>query len=116
MAKSFYPNLSSIVKVDDMPEQLQFIEDGIQQALDKIYYKDLQVVKSPDGSNAFFDLTLVTNEAIKINLTDGGLAIIVNPGGAGETFIPLRLSYNWPILSLIQGFRWKGLVKHQVVA
>lgn len=104
MAKSFYPNLSSIVTVDQLPEQLQFIEDGLQQALDKIYYKDLQFVKSPDGSNAFFDLTLVTNEAIKINLSEGGMAIIVNPSGAGETLVPLRLSYNWPIISLISGF------------
>ncbi len=104
MAKSFYPNLASIIKVDQLPEQLQFIEDGLQNMLEKVYYKQLQFVKSKDGSQGYYSITLVTNEPLKLDIFDSGMAIIVNPGGAGETLIPLTLNYNWPVLGLIKNF------------
>jgi hypothetical protein len=54
MAKSFYPNLSSIVTVDQFPEQLQFVENRLQQVLEKIYYKNLQYVRNSDGTGGYY--------------------------------------------------------------
>lgn len=55
MAKSFYPNLATIVSIDAFPEQLQFIENGLENALQKIYFRDLQFVRSADGSHGLFN-------------------------------------------------------------
>ncbi len=76
MSESFYPNLSTLVSADSFPEQLQFLENGIQNALDKIYYKNLQYVKSADGSKGYYNITLVTNEALKLDIFDTGLSIV----------------------------------------
>mgnify|MGYP001799448583 CR=1 FL=1 len=102
--KSFYPNLGTIVTLNDFPEELQFIQDGLQNILDKIYYRNLQYVKSPDGAQGYFDIELITNEQLKLNLFDSGLSLVVNPSGTGETTIPLTLNYNWPVLAFIKSF------------
>lgn len=106
--KSFYPNLATIVALDQFPEQLQFIENGLQTLLDNVYYKELQYVRSPDGSHGFYQLVLVTNEPLKIDLFNSGVSIIFNPGGSGETIIPLTIDYSWPILGLISNFSLQG--------
>ena len=40
---SFYPNISSLVTINDFPEELQFLENGLQNALNNIYYKRASV-------------------------------------------------------------------------
>lgn len=102
--QSFYPNLGALVSLDDFPEALQFLESGLQKALDKIYYKDLQVAKTHDASQAYYDLVLVTNEPIQLDLFNTGLALVLNPGNTGETLIPISLSYRWGILAFIKKF------------
>ncbi|MBK9450446.1 MAG: hypothetical protein IPN95_13760 [Bacteroidetes bacterium] len=42
-ATVFYPPLSSIVQLDFLPEQLDFIHTGLSRLLNDLYYKDLQV-------------------------------------------------------------------------
>ncbi len=104
MAQSFYPNIGTLVSIDDFPEELQFLETGLQNALDKIYYKELQYVQSNDGTHGYYNLVLVTGEQLKLDLFSTGFSIIINPGNAGETLIPLTLNYNWPVLALISNF------------
>jgi hypothetical protein len=108
MPKSFYPNLSSLVSIDQFPEQLQFVENGLQNLLSKVYYKKLQFVKSEDGSQGYFNLVLVTDDVLKIDLFETGMSIVVNPGSVGEMLIPLTLNYNWPIIGLINSFSQQG--------
>ncbi len=102
--KSFYPNIGTLVTIDDFPEELQFLEDGLQNALDKIYYKELQYVRSNDGTQGYYNIVLVTGEPLKLDLFGSGFSIVINPGGVGETLIPLTLNYNWPVLALINNF------------
>ncbi|MDP2162214.1 MAG: hypothetical protein Q8K02_17170, partial [Flavobacterium sp.] len=102
--KSFYPNIGALVTLDDFPEELQFLEDGLQNALDNIYYKELQYVRSNDGAQGYYNIILVTGEQLKLDLFGTGFSIVINPGGAGETIIPLTLNYNWPVLALISSF------------
>jgi len=101
---SFYPNLGTIVSLDSFPEALQFLRQGLQNVLNKIYYKNLQFVKSADGSQGYYDIVLVTGEELKLEIFDTGFSIVVNPGGSSDTVIPLSISYNWPILGLINNF------------
>jgi len=68
MAQSFYPNIGTLVSLDDFPEELQFLETGLQNALDKIYYKELQYVRSNDEAQGYYNLVLVTGEQLKLDL------------------------------------------------
>ena len=106
--KSFYPNIGSLITIDDFPEELQFLEIGLQNALDKIYYKELQYVKSSDGSQGYYNLVLVTGEPLKLDFMDTGMSIVINPGSTGETLIPIRVNYNWQVLAFIQNFNIQG--------
>lgn len=106
--KSFYPNIGTLVSLDDFPEELQFLETGLQHALDKIYYKELQYVQSNDGAQGYYNLVLVTGEQLKLDLFNTGFSIVINPGNTGETLIPLTLNYNWPVLALISSFNLEG--------
>lgn len=45
----YYPPLSDVVSIDDLPDVLSFIKDGIQLLFDDIYYNDLQYSKSLKG-------------------------------------------------------------------
>lgn len=101
---SFYPNLSTIASVDQLPEELQFIQNGLQNLLDKIYFKNLQYIKSPDGSQGYYNITLISGQELKIDLFNSDFALFLNPGNAGETLIPVTLNYNWPVLGLIKNF------------
>lgn len=101
---SFYPDLSSIMVADSFPEELQFIEQGLQNILDKVYYKNLQFAKSADGSCSYYNLSLVTNEVLKIPIPGTDFAIVFNPGSSNETVIPVTLSYQLPILAIIENF------------
>ncbi len=38
----FYPSLSSIAKIPDLPQQLGFIQEGLEYIFDKLYFTDLQ--------------------------------------------------------------------------
>lgn len=105
-ASSFYPNVASLVSVTDLPEELQFLEQGLQYVLDNLYYKQLYFTKSKDGSNAYYELVLVANEPLAINILSSGFSLILNPGSnSTETLIPLTLRYSWPILRLIKTFK-----------
>jgi len=41
--QSFYPNIGTLITIDDFPPELRFLQNGLQTALDNIYYKDLPV-------------------------------------------------------------------------
>ncbi|MCB9227309.1 MAG: hypothetical protein H6578_09115 [Chitinophagales bacterium] len=49
VARRFYPALSSVISLDKIPDELEFIKDGLDKLFDKIYFKDLQYSKSPRG-------------------------------------------------------------------
>lgn len=102
--QSFYPNIGTLVTINDFPEELQFLEIGLQNALDKIYYKELQYVKSSDGSQGYYNIVLVTGEPLKLDFMDTGFSVVINPGSAGETLIPITVNYNWPVLAFIKNF------------
>ena len=64
----FYPPLSSIVQLDFLPEQLDFVNTGLSSLLDDLYYKDLQVSKSARGDGAFYSLSLMSKKRLDLEL------------------------------------------------
>lgn len=45
----YYPSLSDIVTINDIPDSLSFIKDGIQELFSDVFYKNLQYSKSVKG-------------------------------------------------------------------
>jgi hypothetical protein len=70
VTKRYYPKLSEVMTLDDLPEFLSFAREGLMQIFDKIYYKNLQYSKSYRGDAAFYSLDIVSRE-IGLNLPFG---------------------------------------------
>ena len=107
--RRYYPRLSEIVTVDDLPEFLSFVQDGLNQIFDKIHYKNLQYSKSANGDSAFYSLDIVTKDVIGLTLP-GNLKLVLNPD-ATDTAIssfPVRLEYQWQILGFLKSFNLEG--------
>lgn len=101
---AFLPALSSIVNLDDLPENLQFIETGIDTLLDDIYFRALQYSRSDKGDEAFYSLVLVLNKKTGFTIPGTEMELVLNPDfdGTSLTEIPVTLAYQWKLLALIK--------------
>ncbi|ASS49322.1 MAG: hypothetical protein A3D31_03645 [Candidatus Fluviicola riflensis] len=107
IVKRYYPRLSEVVTVQDLPEFLNFLENGLEQVFDRIHYKNLQYSKSFNGDAAFYSLDLVTRDRLQFPLP-GGMQLVMNPdvdGDAGISSFPIAIEYKWEILAFVKAFR-----------
>ena len=105
ITKRYYPALSEVITVDDLPEFLHFAEDGLSSLLDVIHYKNLQYSKSSRGDAAFYSLDIISKN-IGIDLPFG-LRFVLNPDIDGDTTIssfPISLKYEWEVLAFLRSF------------
>lgn len=105
VANRYYPRLSEVITVDDLPEFLHFAQVGLDTLLDKIHYKNLQYSKSHRGDAAFYSLDIVSKN-IGIDLPFG-LRFVLNPDTDGDPAIssfPVTLQYQWEILAFLRSF------------
>jgi len=92
VAKRYYPRLSEIVTVNDLPEFLSFVQEGLNAIFDKIHYKNLQYSKSYRGDSAFYSLDIVSRKPISFTIS-GGLKLVLNPdAGASVSLVPISQS------------------------
>ncbi|WP_145861289.1 hypothetical protein [Pedobacter suwonensis] len=106
VTRRFYPALSEVITVDDLPEFLHFAENGLNQLLDKIHYKNLQYSKSQRGDSAFYSLDIVSNN-IGLDLPFG-LRLVLNPDEDGDSNIssfPISIQYQWEMLAFLRSFK-----------
>jgi hypothetical protein len=101
----YYPSLSSIVSLDNFPEALGFLKEGIQNIFDKIHYKDLQYKKSPNGDAAFYSLSIVSKK-LAFELFGTGINFLLNPDDDDNNIsaFPITLEYRWKILAYLRSF------------
>lgn len=102
----YYPRLSEVISVDDLPEFLSFVENGLNDIFNKIHYKNLQYSKGYRGDSAFYSLDIVTSEKLAIPLPFG-LGLVLNPDLDGDSSIssfPITLEYQWEILAFLKTF------------
>lgn len=103
----YYPKLSTVVSIDEFPEILGFIKDGINNLLNKIHYKDLQFSKSPRGDAAFYSLSIVSPSKLEIEIPGTGISLILNPDLSGDNAIssfPITVEYEWKVLAFLREF------------
>lgn len=105
MANKFYPTLATLIQTDDIPNELDFIKDGIVSIFSTLYFKDFQFTKSKHGDSAFYSLTLVSLQGESLGDAASGFALLLNPSDVGTTSeYPITLEYNWPIIRYLKEF------------
>lgn len=94
----YYPALNKLIQVDRIPDPLR---TAISESIDKLFYKGYYAEHSVLGDVAYYNLTVVLNSKIGLNIFGGedNFELLFNPGHiTGTTEIPLALYYNLPIL------------------
>jgi hypothetical protein len=106
ISNRFYPQLSDVISVDDLPDFLDFAKDGLDSVLSSIHYKNLQYSKSARGDSAFYSLDVISKN-IGLDLPFG-LRFVLNPDVNGDTSIssfPVTLQYKWELLAFLNSFK-----------
>lgn len=103
----YYPRLSEVITVDDLPEFLSFVENGLNSIFEKIHYKNLQYSKGYRGDSAFYSLDIVTSSKLALPLPFD-LKLVLNPdltdGDDSISSFPITLEYQWEILAFLKTF------------
>ncbi|HTJ49601.1 MAG TPA: hypothetical protein VL443_09125, partial [Cyclobacteriaceae bacterium] len=107
MADIYYPLLSDLITIDQLPEGLSFISDDLNALLSKIYYRNFIAEYSANESVSFYDLDIVIlTELLKLDIPGTGLALTLNPDSAsmGQSIIPVTVNWRWDLLRYISDF------------
>lgn len=103
--KRYYPALAELLSLDDIPDGLSFIKDGLNNTLANLYYKDLQATKGALRDSAFYSLKVLSNKKLEFNILNTGFFIVLNRGEDPDTAaVPISLEYQWKILGAIKAF------------
>lgn len=108
MPVQFYPPLSSILSLQDLPEVLDFLREPLTDLFNKLYFRDLQTSKGPKGDSGFYSLTLIAYKRLSIEIPGTGIYLLLNPpmhdSLPGVTEIPVQLHYEWKVLRFARAF------------
>nr|WP_294781828.1 hypothetical protein [uncultured Flavobacterium sp.] len=105
-SQKYYPSLSTVVSLDDFPDALGFIKDGIKQIFDKVYIKDFQASISPRGESGFYGLSIVSKKRLQFQIPGTEMFLILNPDNTDSSIssFPVTVEYQWLILSYLRSF------------
>ncbi|UIR56360.1 hypothetical protein LZQ00_00695 [Sphingobacterium sp. SRCM116780] len=102
----YYPALSEVITVDDLPEFLHSAEEGLNGLLDRIHYKNLQYSRSQRGDSAYYSLDVVAkNIGLALPFS---MRLVLNPDEDGDSSIssfPVSLQYQWEMLAYLRAFK-----------
>ena len=104
VSQRYYPALSELITVDDLPDFLAFAGAGLETLLNRIHYKNFQFSKSARGDSAFYSLEVVTNN-LGLDLPFG-LKLVLNPSedDVSISSFPMSVQYQWELLAFLRGF------------
>lgn len=102
----FYPLLTDILPLENIPENLGFLKEGVEYLTSGIHYADLHVGKSIHGDAAFYHVNLILLKRLGFEVPGtNGMALVLNPAltASSITSIPVSLNYQWDILRYAEG-------------
>lgn len=108
IASSYYPKLTSVLNLESLPDQLSFIEGGLESILDDIFVRDYQIVKSRTGDSISYFLILKVYKRMGIEIP-GAFTLLLNPPAIGDpdplsSEIPVSVQVQAEILKYVQNF------------
>lgn len=110
MAK-YYPKLSGLFLVDDLPEELAFLTELSTQLLDGIYFRGLHVSVNGDSASVSRSLELILYKRIGVEIPGVNIEFSLNPdyeSGMTGTGIPIVVNTEWPIKSYLSNMGLKN--------
>lgn len=108
IATRYYPQLTSVLSLDNLPDELGFLEDGLENLLDGIFVKDYQIVKSKSGDSVGYFLVLKIYKRLGIEIP-GAFTLLLNPPAIGDpdpisSEIPVSVQVQAEILKYVKNF------------
>ncbi len=102
----YYPTLSSLITVDELPDFLSFIKEHVQSVFDNIYYKDYYSSENATGSSAFYRLDIVPRTRLEQEVLGTGMILILNPDYEDSIIssFPITVFWQWKILQYVRNF------------
>lgn len=102
----YYPTLSTVISLNDLPDYLGFIKEGIQSIFADIYIKDLQTSISPRGESGFYGLSIVSRKRLQFEIPGTGIFFILNPDSndVDISSFPVTVEYQWLVLQFVNNF------------
>jgi hypothetical protein len=106
----YYPALSDLITVEDLPASLSFIKGLLSDILNKIYYKNYQGSKSIGGNGAYYSLDVVSRQKLEIEIPGTGIYLVLNPDYTDDTIssFPITLMWQWDIIRYLNEFNITG--------
>ncbi|WP_312344895.1 hypothetical protein [Chryseobacterium binzhouense] len=103
--KPYYPKLSELITLDNLPTSLDFLKNISQSIFSKLYYKNYQASVSSLGESAFYSLSIVPKDQIAFDLVYG-LKFVLNRDYEDSSIssFPITVQYNWPIIAYFSQF------------
>jgi hypothetical protein len=107
LTQKYNPTLTDLLKVDELPENLGFLQGPLSSFLDKLFYQNLQAFKSSNGDSASYTLDIITYKKLTLFEIPGtGVAFVVNPpdnlGVQNASQFNVSFEYNWEILKYVK--------------
>ncbi|MFT6921930.1 MAG: hypothetical protein ACJA1C_000928 [Crocinitomicaceae bacterium] len=107
----YYPRLSDLVDAQALPGDFEavenFLNEGIDLILGKIYYKDYSVQIIGEGETKLYSITLLS-KAIKLPLFEGANLVFFYGSESVASEFPLVFRWTWPVSKYISNFDVSG--------
>lgn len=100
--------LDEIISLNDLPEDLVIIREGLSEAFSSVFIADLRSRSGASDQDTYYSFILFFFRRIGFEIGGSdGLSLVLNPDNNVEsgTGIPMSFLYSWPILKFIQDFK-----------
>lgn len=110
MAVKHYPSLSSIISIQNIPGDFDFLENEATDFINKVHYRNYIVESSPSGDVVFYGLEIISKE-FKISILGSELQLvffkntIAGQSASALSVIPIGVEWRWPIKKYVSGFK-----------
>jgi hypothetical protein len=63
-ANQFYPSIRDLISPSNLPDNLGFVQSTINSLFDKLFYKELKIVRGKHGEKGTYSLDIITYDDI----------------------------------------------------
>ena len=106
MSNLYHP-LNTIISIEGLPTELNFLEQGIETIFDNLYFRDLSINEDLSGLNINYQLIIATDFEIALLLPGTGFKLKLFPPTSAATVseFPINVYLHKGILKYISDFR-----------
>lgn len=106
MPNQLYIPLNTIISLDDLPTELNFLEQGIDTIFQNLYFRELVINEDLSGQNVSYYLVIATDFEIAFSVPGAGFKVKLFPpvAGSGVSEFPINIYFHKGILKYAHDF------------